>query len=303
MTRTKAAWMLLLAAALWGFAFLFQKRAMSHVGPLTFIASRGVVASVALVPLAWWEAKRRTLAVRPGPLSPGLLRWSVAGGLAFFLAAWLQQSGLQTASVTNSGFLTALYVVLTPLLAWALARQAPSRFVWFAVAVSALGTWLLGGGAFAAFSRGDARVASSALFWAGHVVITGQASRSGRPLAFTLIGFVLVSVLGGVGAVAFELPSAAGLAEAALDIAYVGLLSSAVAFLLLILAMQHLPPAEAAIIASTETVFAASAAYVFLGERLSAPGWVGAALIVLASVFVQVGPTLLPGAERLAPPA
>ncbi|MEY4545544.1 MAG: EamA-like transporter family [Pseudomonadota bacterium] len=72
---------------------------------------------------------------------------------------------------------------------------------------------------------------------------------------------------------------------------------------LLILAMQHLPPAEAAIIASTETVFAASAAYVFLGERLTALGWVGAALIVLASVFVQVGPALMPGAERLAPPA
>ena len=94
-----------------------------------------------------------------------------------------------------------------------------------------------------------------------------------------------------------------GLAGAAVDIAYVALLSSAVAFLLLILALQHLPAAEAAVIASTETVFAASAAYVFLGERLPALGWAGAGLILLASVLVQVVPPLASGGERLAPPA
>jgi drug/metabolite transporter (DMT)-like permease len=290
--------MLLLAASLWGLAFLFQKSAMRHVGPLTFIGARGVVASVALAPLAWWELKRW-----PPPRPRGLLRWSIAGGLAFFLAAWLQQSGLRTASVTNSGFLTALYVVLTPLIAWALQRKPPSGLVWLAVGLSALGTWLLGGAAFSSFSGGDAQVATSAVFWAGHVVITGRASRSGRPLAFTLIGFLLVAALGGGAAFCFEHPSPAGLARAALDIAYVGLLSSAVAFLLLILALQHLPPAEAAVIASMETVIAAGAAYVWLGERLPALGWAGAALILAASVLVQIAPALLPGSERLAPPA
>jgi drug/metabolite transporter (DMT)-like permease len=298
MTRTKAAGMLLLAAALWGFAFLFQKSAMSHVGPLTFIGARGVVAGLALAPLARWEAKRQVL-----PAQPGLLRWAVAGGLVFFVAAALQQSGLQTASVTNSGFLTALYVVLTPLIAWAFTRKPPSRLVWCAVALSALGTWLLGGGTLSAFSAGDALVAASALFWAGHVVITGQASRSGRPLAFTLIGFLIVTILGSAGALVFEAPTVVGLAGAALDIAYVALLSSAVAFSLLIVALQHLPPAEAAVIASTEMVFSASAAYVFLGERLRPLGWAGAALILAASVLVQVAPTLLSGTARLAPPA
>ena len=122
MTRTKAALMLLLAAAVWGFAFLFQKSAMRHVEPLTFIAARGVVAGLALAPLALREAKRSQRV-------PGLSSWSIAGGLAFFVAAWLQQSGLQTASVINSGFLTALYVVITPLIAWAVTRTAPSSRV------------------------------------------------------------------------------------------------------------------------------------------------------------------------------
>jgi drug/metabolite transporter (DMT)-like permease len=294
MTRNKAALLLLLAAAVWGLAFLFQKSAMRHIGPLTFIAARGVVAAVTLAPLAWWEAKRRSL-----PRPAGLRRWSIAAGLLFFLAAALQQSGLQTTSVTNSGFLTALYVVITPLIAWVAVRKAPSNLVWLGVALSAFGTWLLGGGTFASFSLGDAQVAASSLFWAGHVVITGRASRFGRPLAFTLIGFVLVAALGSVGAFFFEAPRAAGMARAALDIGYVGVMSSAFAFLLLILALQHLPPAEAAIIVSTETLFSASAAYLFLGERLAPLGWAGAALILAASLLVQVAPILSSGARLL----
>ena len=298
MTRNKAAaLLLLLAAAVWGLAFLFQKSAMRHIGPLTFIAARGVTATLALAPLAWREAR---LSSRPRP--PGLLPWSLAGGSLFFLAAGLQQSGLQTASVTNSGFLTALYVVITPLIAWGVTRQAPRGFVWLGVALSAFGTWLLGGASFSSFSLGDGQVAASSVFWAAHVVITGRAARFGRPLAFTLIGFVLVALLGSAGAFSFEAPSTAGLVQAALDIAYVGIMSSAFAFLLLIVALQHLPPAEGAIIASSETLFAASAAYLVLGEQLSALGWFGAALILAASVLVQVAPALA-GGTGVAPPA
>jgi drug/metabolite transporter (DMT)-like permease len=253
MTRNKAVLLLLTAAAVWGLAFLFQKSAMRHVG---------------------------------------LWRWSSAGGVAFFFAAWLQQSGLQTASVTNSGFLTALYVVITPFIAWAFTRHAPGPYVWLAVAVSAFGTWLLGGGTLSSFSKGDALVATSAIFWAGHVVITARASRFGRPLTYMLIGFAIVAALASVGASAAETPSVAGLAHAAVEIAYVGLLSSALAFLLLILALRHVPPAEGAVIASVETVFSAGAAHAFLGERLSALGWVGAALILAATLLVQVVPSL-----------
>jgi drug/metabolite transporter (DMT)-like permease len=297
MTRNKAALLLLLAAAVWGLAFLFQKSAMRHIGPLTFVGARGVVATIALGPLAWREAKRSAT-----PRPAGLLRWSIAGGLLFFLAASLQQSGLQTATVTHRGFLTALSVVITPLIAWGVTRSAPNGYVWLGVALSAFGTWLLGGASFAAFSPGDAQVAASSVFWAAHVVVTGRAARFGRPLAFTLIGFMLVALLGGGGAFSFESPSAAGLASAALQLTYVGVLSSAFAFLLLIAALQHLPAAEGAIIASTETLFAASAAYLFLGEHLPALGWAGAALILAASVLVQVAPALAGGARLVPPP-
>ena len=287
MSRLNANIALLFAAAVWGIAFLFQKSAMDHVGPLAFIAARGAVAALALAPLALRE--HRQVATPPGR---GFWVIAIWGGVAFFVAAWLQQEGLKTATVSNTGFLTALYVVLTPFVAWAWSDKVPNAVVWPAVGLSALGTWLLGGGSLAAFSTGDRLVALGALFWAVHVVITGRASRIGRPIGFTALQFVVVALLAGFGTALTETTTLKGLAGAAVDIAYVGLLSSALTFTLLTVAMQHTPPSEAAVIVSLETVFAALAAYLVLGERLAGIGWAGAALILLATLVLQVGPAL-----------
>jgi drug/metabolite transporter (DMT)-like permease len=288
MSRFYADAALLMAAAVWGVSFLFQKSAMDHLEPLAFIAARSVVAALALAPLALRERRHAA-----APAGAGFWLVAVAGGLAFFAAAWLQQSGLRTATVTNSSFLTALYVVLTPLVVWAWSGRAPALVVWPAVALSIVGTWLLGGGgSLTALSAGDRLVALSALFWAIHVVVTGRASPYRRPIAFTAIQFAVVAALAGVLGALLETTTLAGLSAAAVDIAYVGLLSSALTFTVLTVALQSTPPSEAAVIVSMETVFAALAAYLVLGERLSAAGWVGAALMLAATLLVQLGPTL-----------
>lgn len=293
MSRLHADIALLFAAAVWGLAFLFQKSAMDHVGPLAFIAARGAVAALALAPLALRERRKSTTTAGRG-------FWAIAawGGVAFFIAAWLQQAGLRTATVTNAGFLTALYVVITPFIAWGWSGKVPNRVVWPAVVLSALGTWLLGGATLSAFSPGDRLVALSAIFWAIHVVVTGRASRFGRPIAFTTVQFAVVGALAVLGAALFEVTTLQGLAGAAIDIAYVGLLSSALTFTILTVAMQRTPPSEVAVIVSMETVFAAAAAYWLLGERLPAIGWTGAALILAATLVLQVGTALGPRALR-----
>lgn len=288
MSRLNADLALLLAAAVWGVAFLFQKSAMDHVGPLAFIAARGAVAAVALAPLAWREHRRASAA----PADRGFWAIAIWGGVTFFVAAWLQQAGLRTATVTNSSFLTALYVVLTPVVAWAWSSKVPSLVVWPAVALSTLGTWLLGGGTLDAFSAGDRLVALSALFWAIHVVITGRAAPFGRPIAFTAVQFAVVAALATLGSALTETTTLGGFAGAAPDILYVGLLSSALTFTLLTVALQYTPPSEAAVIVSLETVFAALAAYLVLGERLSALGWLGATLILGATLLLQIGPAI-----------
>jgi drug/metabolite transporter (DMT)-like permease len=288
MSRLHADIALLIAAAIWGVAFIFQKSAMADIGPLAFIASRGAVAALALAPLALREGSRAGAT----PAGAGFWKVAISGGVAFFVAAWLQQAGIRTATVTNTGFLTALYVVITPFIAWVWNRIRPSPAVWPAVILSAVGTWMLGGGAVGSFSDGDKLVALSAFFWALHVVVTGRASPFRRPIAYTAVQFAVVSALAAIGSLGLESTSIDGLINAAPEIAYVGLLSSALTFTLLTVALQHTPPAEAAVIVSLETVFAAVAAYWLLGERLGLMGWAGAAMIMGAVLTLQLGTAL-----------
>ena len=273
---------LLLSAVIWGWAFVFQKSAMQHVGPLAFIAARGLVAVLALAPFAIRETK-------PAGAAPGFTALAIAGGAAFFGGAWLQQAGLATATVTNASFLTALYVVITPFIVWAWYGAAPPRIVWPAAALSAFGTWLLGGGTLAAFSRGDGLIALSSFLWALHVVISARAAAHDRPIAFSAIQFTIVGALGTLAAAIFETTALDGLAAAWVDIAFVGVLSSAVTFTAMTAALRHTPAAEAAVIVSTETLFAAAAGYALLGERLTPIGWLGAASILAGTLLIQAG--------------
>jgi len=293
MRRIHADLLLVLAAVVWGVAFVFQKTAMDHIGPLLFVAARSTVAALALTPFALREGRRAE-----NQFPRGLLSVGVFAGAVFFLGAAIQQTGIITATATNAGFLTALYVVITPFLVWMVMRRAPAWVVWPAVVMSFIGVWLLGGGTIGSFARGDMLVAISAVFWAAHVVVVAQAARHARPVTFSAIQFAVVALLGLTGAILFEPVSLSALAAAWREIAYVGLLSSALTFTLLAIAMKHTPPTEAAIIVSSETLFTALAAYLLLGERLSAVGWCGAGLILAAVLLVQTGPLMLRSFKR-----
>ena len=271
--------LVLLAALIWGVAFYFQKVAMDHVGPLTFLSLRAIIAAMALAPFAWREKRGRT-SVAPAAL---------LGGCFFFTAAAIQQIGIVEATVTNTGFLTALYVVVTPFIAWAVWRKSPGSTIWIAAALAFIGTWALSGGSFSAFSRGDWLIATSAFFWSCFIVTTGWSAKFATPLTYMCVQFLLVAVLASVSALGFETVSSADIRSGIGPILYVGLLSSALTFGILAIAMRHVPPARAAILLSLETVFSAIAGAVMLGERLQPIAWSGAALMMAAIVVVQLG--------------
>ncbi len=284
MTRLRANLVLLACASVWGLAFICQKRAMTHIGPFLFIALRAGLACLVLAPLAWREGRALGGIARPAEF----VRMSLLAGLAFFGGAALQQCGLVTATVTNAGFLTALYVVATPFLAWLLMRQRPGRRVWVAAGLSFFGTWLLGGGSLTALSRGDVWVALSAVLWALHVVLVGLAAREGLAAAFTAAQFVVVAALAGGAVLVWEPVDLAAIGRAMPDVVYVGVLASALTFTLLAVALRATKPAEAAVILSTESLFAAFGAFLILGERLHTVGWLGAAAIFAATLIVHL---------------
>jgi drug/metabolite transporter (DMT)-like permease len=288
MSRIQADILLVVAAAIWGFAYLFQKTAMADIGPLTFVASRAIIATIVLTIIASFEARRA-----PAPMPRSLIRTGIIAGVLFFLAAFLQQSGLVTATVTNTGFLTALYVVTTPLMAWLVFRRRLNPIIWPAVALAFAGVWLLGGGSISGLSTGDILVAASALGWSAHLLVVSGAASHGRPIAFTAIQFAAVAMCALPLAIAFEPISLPALTAAAPSILFVGVLSSALTFTLMAAALRYTPPAEATILVSTEVLFAALAGALFLGDRLTPIGWVGAALMFAATLLVQAGPRLL----------
>lgn len=292
MSRVAADFLLVACAAIWGLGFLFQKSAMGHVEPLTFVAARCFVAAIALAPLVLVEGRISGQAASPADMGR-LRRLSLLAGSAFAAGAGLQQAGLMTATVTNAGFLTALYVVLTPFVSRIVTGRSLAPVVWLAAALSFVGMWLLSGGtisaeAFAGFHRGDMLIALSALFWAMHVVVVGLGAPLGRPLLFTAAQFVVAGVIASAGAVACETISVAALRAALPDILYVGVLSGALTFSVFTLALRKTSPTEAVIILSSEMLFAATGAWWWRGEEMTASGVVGAVAILAAILLVQL---------------
>jgi drug/metabolite transporter (DMT)-like permease len=277
--RTRADLLVLLAAVIWGVAFYFQKTAMSHVGPLLFIGLRGSLAALALLPLAYIEQKKSKQSLKD------LIPIAVLGGFIFFVAGSIQQYGLISATVTNTGFLTAIYVVLTPLFYWLIKRQRPTPITWVAVFLAFVGVWGLSGGSLTNLSKGDLLVALSSIFWALLLITTGESSKWARPLTYTCIQFAVVGLLGILSAHVFETIDIQAIRQSAVSIIYVGLLSTAFTFALMALALKHMPAPRASVLLSTETLFAAAAGYILLGERLSLIAWVGA-IFILAAVLV-----------------
>lgn len=270
-----------MAALIWGVAFYFQKTAMSHIGPLLFIGLRGGVAALSLLPFVLVEQSRSTIALkRVFPIA-------CLGGVVFYLAGSIQQVGLVTATVTNTGFLTAIYVVMTPLLYWLIKRKRPSNVTWLSVLLAFAGVWALSGGSLQGFSTGDRWVAVSSVFWALLIITTAESSKWSQPMTYTCIKFSTVAILGLASALALESIRIDAIVRASESIVYVGVLSSALTFAIMAVALKTVPAPRASILLTLETLFAASAGYVLLGERLTLMGWLGATLILAAVVVLK----------------
>lgn len=294
MTRLQANALLLLAAVIWGSAFVGQVLGMDSVGPLTFTGVRFLLGALVVLPLAWREC--RALQAQGHGLGGPELRWIGLLGALLCTGVVMQQIGLMGTTVTNAGFLTALYVPLVPLLAWLFQRQTPHWSVWPAAVGSLGGTWLLTGGPMAAaagLGTGDLWVLASALPWAVHVLLVGQVANRLRGAYGLACGqFLVCGVAASAAGLALEPITLQGLATAAGAIAYTGVLSVGVGFTIQVVGQRHAHPADAAIVLSSETVFAALFGALFLGDRLSPWGLAGCGLILASIVLVQTLPLL-----------
>lgn len=288
MSRPVAALLLIVCTMLWGFAFIAQKSAMDSMGPLTFAGVRYLLGGLLVLPLALREKRRQTKALT-------LRQWMliVVMSLVFFMGSWLQQTGLATTSATNAGFLTGLYVFFVPVLGFLMFRTRPHPIIYACVPLALVGIYFLNGGGLASFNGGDGLIVISAVFWALHVILLGLIAReTGLPIFISAVSFLIAGVVALSFAFVHETPTLEGISAGWIEIAYAGVLSTAVAFTFQAIGQQYVPPANAAIILSAESLFAALGGALLLGERLPPVGYAGAALIFVAILAVEALPPL-----------
>jgi len=318
-TRTVASdFLLLLAALIWGVAFVPQRTAMEHLGPFTFTGVRVAMGALALCPfLLWWRGNGGgpTAAGPDGSVAPvhrvhhlGLWTGAPLTGLFLFTAVSLQQIGMIYTTAGKAGFISGLYVVVVAILGL-LWRQFPPLGTWLGAAVAVAGLYLLVVPDDWSVNRGDLLVLASIIFWAGQILLIGYLSGHVRVLPLAIVEFATCALLSLVVAALQESIAFDALVAAWRELLYTGLLSAGVAYTLQIAGQKGAPPAHAAIIMSLETVFAALAGWLLLGgdEVLPATALLGCGLMLAGMIISQLAQThaarqLAPARQPGAPP-
>jgi drug/metabolite transporter (DMT)-like permease len=268
-------------AAIWGLTFTMVQDAVEHLPVLDFLGYRFTAAAL-LVTVVFRRALARLS--REG--------WRAGLLMGIFLTASyvLQTFGLEHTSASNTGFITGLFVVITPVLAALFLRQRIGAVGWVAAAVSAIGLYLLSG-THGFNARGDGLVLLCAVAVAAHILVTSRYARDHH------IGALLAVQLGVCGLLCLAAGAPSGLeaphaGSVWLALAVTAVFASALGFFVQTYAQRHAPPARTALILASEPAFGGLFGYLLAGDRLSTTAWLGAALIMAAIVAVELLPRL-----------
>jgi len=276
---------LLAIAAVWGLTFVMVQDAIAELPPMAFLAYRFVPAGLLVAVFA--RSGLRTLG--PDGLRAGLV-------MGVFLTAGyvFQTLGLQHTTASNAGFITGLFVVLTPLFGLLLFRIPVATVAWAAAGMSALGLLLLSGVGGDASLRGDGLVFLCACAFAVHILVTERYVRDHDVAGLVAVQLTVCGVFClVVAAIAGDLEAPQG-ATVWSALLVTSLVASALGFMVQSYAQRTISSARTALILAAEPAFAGLFGYVLQDERLSVAGWCGAALILTAIAAVDAVPKLRP---------
>lgn len=287
----KANFLLLLTAAIWGLAFVAQRMGAEHVGAFTFNAIRFAIGSISLLPLIFFLGKRKNVQAVRGENSnkEQVFKYGALAGCALFGAAALQQMGVAYTTAGKAGFITGLYMVIVPVLGMFL-KQKASKNTWIGIVIAIIGLYLLSINEGFSISKGDFLVLLSSVLWAVHILMIDNFTKKVDSLKLSSVQFATCAVLSLVAAVFTETITLQGINSAIIPILYGGLLSVGVAYTLQVVAQKDAKPSHAAILLSTESVFAVIGGTIVLGEMLGGREILGCVLIFIAIIVAQLKP-------------
>ena len=279
----------LLTAMIWGTAFVAQSVGAEYMGAFTFNTARAVIAFLFLLGLCGVMSLLRR---RGGKRSMTRSRRDlVTGGLccgtALAVASYFQQKGLETTTAVKAGFVTALYIVLVPIIGRALGRRVP-RTVWFSVALAVAGLYCLCMNESMTMTVGDLFLLACALCFSVQILVVDHFSQRVDGVELSCVQFLVMAVLSAFGMATETLPPLADLSAYLWPVLYVGVFSSGVAYTLQILSQKDADPAVVSLLMSLESVFATIAGVLILRDHMSGREYLGCFLMLAAVILAQL---------------
>jgi len=286
--QTVMSLLLVLAAVIWGAAFVAQSEGTKYVGPCTFVATRYLLSALVLLPLSLWTGRKSG----PAPLTRAGLKKALAGGLVcglfLALASLSQQAGIGDTTAGKAGFITALYVVLVPVFGLFLGQRPPKR-IWLGVGLGLLGLYLISVKTGFTIERGDALMILCAILFSFQILSVDHfSSRSENVVLLANCQFLTTALVSALGMLLFENPDLSAIRAAALPILYAGVMSGAAGYTLQMLGQKYTDPAVASLIMSLESVFSALTGWLILHQTLSGRELSGCVILFSAVIIAQL---------------
>ena len=286
---------LLLAAIIWGFAFVAQTTGARSIPAFTLNALRSFVGFAFLALLcALISLKKKDFVPKDKASLKTLIIGGVCCGIALFIATGFQQYAIGTypeeagASV-RSGFITALYVVLVPCVSALVFKKKIHPIVWLGIATAVVGMYLLSfAKGISGVYMGDVITFLCAVSFCGHILVIDRFVAKSNGILLSCVQFFTVGVLSLITALMFEKTTLSAIMEALLPILYLGIMSSGIAYTLQVVGQKYTAPTTASILMSLESVFAVIGGWIVLGERLSLRELFGCLLMFGAIIVAQI---------------
>lgn len=287
--------LLALTAFIWGSAFVAQSVGMDYLGPFTFNSIRCLMGGIVLIPelLLFKRNGRKKSQEQVAEVAGAgigsrkdLIVGGICCGLALAAGSSLQQIGLVYTTAGKAGFITALYIVIVPVMGILLGKRVRLK-VWIGVVLAATGMYFLCITEGFSIAKGDFFVFLCAAAFSVHILVIDSFAPKVDGVALSCIQFFVCGILCAVPMLVSEQPQISQIMEAWVPLAYAGVLSCGVAYTLQVVAQKNTDPAVASLILSLESVFSVLAGWVILGERLSGRELFGCALVFTAVILAQ----------------
>ena len=283
--------LMLLAAAIWGFAFVAQREGMETMGPFLFNTARFFIGTVFLFPIVWYLSKKNKTPTNKETSTKKLIIAGTIAGLFLFMASSFQQVGIQYTTAGKAGFITGLYIFFVPLIAIFFGKRTGSG-TWLGAFIAVIGLYLLSINDDFSIARGDLLQLICAVFFAAHILVVGYVAKRMDPLKLSLIQYFVSGVLSFFIAIAIEVITWQMIVDTAIPLLYAGIMSIGVGYTLQVVAQQHAKSSHAAIILGLEGAFAVLGGWLILDENLSTRGLIGCGLMLSGMFLSQLLPRL-----------